>query len=245
MRDDHPGMNGKLYGIGIGPGDPKLLTLRAKEILDEVDMIFSPRASEEGTSMARSILEASTSRPKEFVDLTFPMTRDEAVLKTYWQEAAEKVAKAVNAGKQVAFVTIGDPFLYSTYIYLLKALRQNFPNLEVETIPGISAFHAAASRAEVSLAEGDERLAILPVPRDLGGLREAFREFDTVVLMKVGSKLDEVVALLEELDLLESSVLVSRVGCPEEKIIRDFHSLRKDDRGGYLSVMIVKTRRGD
>ena len=238
-------MNGKLYGIGIGPGDPKLLTLRAKEILDEVDMIFSPRASEEGTSMARSIIEASTSRPKEFVDLTFPMTRDEAVLKTYWREAAEKVAKAVHAGKQVAFVTIGDPFLYSTYIYLLKALRRNFPNIEVETIPGISAFHAAASRAEVSLAEGDERLAILPVPRDLGGLREAFREFDTVVLMKVGSKLDEIVALLKELDLLKSSVLVSRVGCPEEKIIRDFHSLRKDDRGGYLSVIIVKTRRGD
>ncbi len=245
MRDDHPRINGKLYGIGIGPGDPKLLTLRAQQILDEVDMIFSPKGSEEGTSMARSIIEATTSKPKEFVDLTFPMTRDEGMLKTYWQKAAEKVAQAVSRGKQVAFVTIGDPFIYSTYIYLLQALRQNVPHMEVETIPGISAFNAAASRAEVSRVEGDERLAILPVPRDLRGLREAFEQFDAVVLMKVGSKLDKIVALLKELDLLKSSVLVSRVGCPEEKIVWDFHSLEKEERGGYLSVIIVKTRRGN
>jgi len=236
---------GKLYGIGIGPGDPKLLTLRAKEILEEVDTIFSPKASEEGTSIARSIIEAGTSKPKEFVELTFPMTKDEMVLKIYWQRAAGKIAKAISKGKQVAFVTIGDPFIYSTYIYLLKALRQNFPNIEVETIPGISAFNAAASRAEVPLVEGDERLAILPVTRDLRGLREAFKEFDTIVLMKVGSKLDKIVALLKELDLLRSSVLVSRVGCPEEKIIRDFHSLKKGERRGYLSVIIVKTQRGN
>ncbi len=238
-------MNGKLYGVGIGPGDPKLLTLRAKEILDQVDMVFSPKASEEGTSIARSIIEASASKPKEFVELTFPMTRDETVLKTYWQEAAEKVAKAVSKGKQVAFVTIGDPFIYSTYIYLLQALRQNFPNIEVETIPGISAFNAAASRAEVSLVEGGERLAILPVTKDLRGLREAFKEFDTIVLMKVGSKLDKIMALLKELDLLKSSVLVGHVGCPEEQIVRDLHSLKKGERSGYLSVIIVKTQRGN
>jgi len=241
MRGDHKRINGKLYGVGIGPGDPKLLTLRAKEILDEVDMVFSPKASEEGVSLARSIIEASTSKPKEFVELTFPMTRDETVLKTYWHDAAQKVAKAVSKGKQVAFVTIGDPFIYSTYIYLLQALRQNFPNIEVETIPGISAFNAAASRAEVPLVEWDERLAILPVTSDLRGLKEAFEKFDTIVLMKVGSKLDKIVALLKELDLLKSSVLVSHVGCPEEQIVRDFHSFKKGERSGYLSVIIVKT----
>jgi precorrin-2/cobalt-factor-2 C20-methyltransferase len=237
--------HGKLYGIGIGPGDPKLLTLRAKEILDKVDTIFSPKASEEGTSIARSIIEAITSKPKELVELTFPMTKDEMALKIYWRRAAEKIAKAIKKGKQVAFVTIGDPFIYSTYIYLLKALRQDFPNMKVETIPGISAFSAAASRAEVPLVQGNERLAILPVTRDLRELREAFKEFDTVVLMKVGSKLDKILALLKELDLLKSSVLVSHVGYPEEKIICDFHSIRKGKRWGYLSVMIVKTQRGN
>ena len=245
MRDDRKRINGKLYGVGVGPGDPKLLTLRAKEILDEVDMIFSPKASEEGPSLARSIIEASTSKPKEFVDLTFPMTKDEMALKIYWQRAAEKIAQAVQKGKQVAFVTIGDPFIYSTYIYLLEALRQNFPDIEVETIPGISAFNAAAARAEVPLVEGDERLAILPVTRDLRGLKEAFKEFDTIVLMKVGSKLEKIVSLLQELDLLKSSVLVGHVGCPEEQIVRDFHSFKKSERSGYLSVIIVKTQRGN
>lgn len=208
-------------------------------------MVFSPKASEEGTSLARSIIEASTSKPKEFVELTFPMTKDERVLKIYWQRAAEKIAKEIGKGKEVAFVTIGDPFIYSTYIYLLEALRQNFPDVEVETIPGISAFNAAASRAEVPLVEGDESLVILPVTRDLRGLKEAFKEFDTVVLMKVGSKVDKITALLKELDLLKSSILVSHVGCPEEKIIRDFHSLEKGERWGYLSVIIVKTQRGN
>ena len=235
---------GKLYGIGIGPGDPKLLTLSAKEILDKVDTIFSPKSSEDKTSIARSIIEASSSEPKKFVELTFPMTQDERVLKIYWRRAAEKIVKAIKKGKQVAFVTIGDPFIYSTYIYLLKALRQDFPNIKVETIPGISAFNAAASRAEVPLLQGNERLAILPVTKDLKGLREAFKEFDTVVLMKVGSKLDKIVALLRELDLLKSSVLVSHVGYPQERIIRDFYSLKKGERGGYLSVMIVKTQGG-
>ena len=236
--------HGKLYGIGIGPGDPKLLTLRAKEILDKVDTIFSPKAKEEGTSIARSIIEASTSQPKKFVELTFPMTRDKTVLKIYWRRAAEKIAKEVSKGKEVAFVTIGDPFIYSTYIYLLKALRRDFPDIRVETIPGISAFNAAASRAEVPLVQGNERLAILPVTKDLKGLREAFREFDTVVLMKVGSKLDRIMALLKELNLLKSSVLVSHVGHPEEKIMGDFYSSKKDKKGGYLSVIIVKNPGG-
>ena len=232
--------HGKLYGIGVGPGDPKLLTLRAKEILDQVDVIFCPKGDEGGTSWARSIIEATTSADKEFVELPFPMTRDKNVLKTYWEKAAKRIAEEIAKGKQGAFITLGDPFIYSTYIYLLRTLLQNFPDIEVETIPGISAFNAAAARAQIPLAQGDERMAILPVRKDLRGLREAFEAFDTVILMKVGSKLDKVMALLEELDLLKHSVLVSRIGYPGEKIIHDLSSLEKIEKEGYLSVIIVK-----
>lgn len=231
---------GKLYGIGIGPGDPKLLTLKAKEIIDQVDIIFCPKGDEDGTSWARSIIEATTSSPKEFVDLTFPMTRDEKVLRVYWQKAAKRVAEALGDGRQGAFITLGDPFIYSTYIYLFRTLRQNFPDIEVETIPGISAFNAAAARAQVPLVQGDERLAILPVTTDLRGLRETFEAFDTVILMKVGSKLDKVMALLAESDLLKHSVLVSRLGQPGERMIHDLSSLNQVKREGYLSVIIVK-----
>lgn len=231
---------GKLYGVGIGPGDPKLLTLKAREIIDQVDIIFCPKGDEEGNSLARSIIEATTSSPKEFVELTFPMTRNENVLKIYWQKSARRIAEEVARGKNGAFITLGDPFIYSTYIYLLRILRQDFPDIEVETIPGISAFNAAAARAQIPLVEGDERMAILPVRKDLRGLKEAFETFDTVILMKVGSKLDKVMALLLELDLLKHSVLVSRLGQPGERMIQDLSSLNEVKREGYLSVVIVK-----
>ncbi len=231
---------GKLYGVGVGPGDPKLLTLRAKEILDRADVIFCPKGGEDGTSWARSIIETTTSAAKEFVELPFPMTRDKKVLETYWQKAADRIAQEIATGKQGAFITLGDPFIYSTYIYLLRTLLQNYPDIEVETIPGISAFNAAAARAQVPLVQADETMAILPVRNDLRGLREALETFDTVVLMKVGSKLDKVIALLGEMALLKQSVLVSHLGQPGEKMIYDLSSLSRVQREGYLSVIIVK-----
>jgi len=230
---------GRLYGIGIGPGDPKLLTLKAKEVIDRADVIFCPKGDEEGTSWARSIIETTASR-KEFIDLPFPMTRNRKVLKTCWEKAAQRIAGEIARGKTVAFVTLGDPLIYSTYIYLLGTLRQNFPDIEVETIPGISAFNAAAARAQIPLVQGDERMAILPVRKDLRGLREALNIFETVILMKVGSKLDKVLALLSELDLLKHSVLVSRLGQSRERMIHNLSSLKKAEREGYLSVIIVK-----
>lgn len=231
---------GRLYGIGIGPGDPKLLTLKAKEILDRVELVFCPKGDEGGTSWARSIIEATTAAPKKFVELTFPMTRDQKVLRSYWQKAAERIAQELGKGNEGAFITLGDPFVYSTYIYLLKTLRRGFPKIEVETIPGITAFNAAAARAQIPLVQGGERLAVLPVTKTLKGLREAFATFDTVILMKVGSKLDRVMNLLKEMGLLKSSILVSRLGHPEEKVISDLSSWEREKKAGYLSVIIVK-----
>ena len=230
---------GRLYGIGIGPGDPKLVTVRAKEILDRVDIVFAPKSSEDGTSCARAIVESVTAEEKAFAELTFPMTKDKSILNRYWGRAAHKIAKEINKGKEVAFVTIGDPFIYSTYVYLLKTLRKDFSDIAVETIPGVSAFNAAASAADFALVEGNERLAVVPVSSDLKGLKEALEEYDTVVLMKIGLKLNRVISLLKKLDLLKHAVLVSRVGHKDERIIHDLTSLR-DKRIGYLSVIIVK-----
>jgi precorrin-2/cobalt-factor-2 C20-methyltransferase len=246
MRNDNrrgSGLIGKFYGVGLGPGDPKLLTLKAKEILEKVDVIFVPKADREGNSNARSIVEAATAGPWNFVELIFPMTKNEKILSSYWGKAASRITEEVRIGKTVAFVTMGDPFIYSTYIYVLKTLCQNFPDIEAETIPGISAFNAAASLAQIPLVEGKERLAILPVTDDLRPLREALREFDTVVLMKVGSKLERVVRLLDELNLLKNAVLVSHAGCPNEYIERDL-SILSGKELGYLSVIIVRCRGG-
>ncbi len=230
---------GKLYGIGIGPGDPGLVTLKASRILEKVDTIFVPKSSQDSSSWARAIVEAVVSTDKNFQELTFPMTADKAMLNRYWLSAGRRIAQEIKKGREVAFVTIGDPFIYSTYMYLLKTLRKNFPEIEVETVPGISAFNAASARLNFGLVEGYQRLAIVAVSADLNQARQALSDFDTVVLMKVGSKLDQVIVLLKELGLLDNSILVSRVGHADEKIIYDLSSL-KDKKIGYLSVILVR-----
>lgn len=242
MRNDYKKIKGKLYGVGIGPGEPKLLTIKAKEILDKVDTIFVPKANDNEVSCARSIIQACVAGKKKYVELVFPMTKNKKILKAYWQKAASRIALEIGKNKDAAFVTIGDPFIYSTYIYLLKTLRRDFPDIEAQTIPGISSFNAAAACAQFPLVEGSEKLAVLPVKRNLEGLKEALGGFDTVVLMKVGSKLKNVIRLLKEMRLLKNSLLVSRAGHPEEKIIRGLDSL-KDKKLGYLSVIIVKRKK--
>lgn len=241
MRDDYKKIKGKLYGIGIGPGDPGLVTLRAREILNKVDTIFVPKATDAGTSRARFIAEAVALEPKKFIELVFPMTKDKKKLRSYWLRAAGTIARQLEKGKDAAFITIGDPFIYSTYIYLLETLRKKFPEIEPETVPGISSFNAAASSAGIPLVKGNEKLAVLPVPDDFKLLRQALKEFDTVVLMKIGSKLDKIIRLLDEIKLIKSSALISHAGHPDERIIRDLSSL-KDKKAGYLSIIIVKRK---
>lgn len=244
MRDGRDGV-GILYGIGIGPGDPGLLTLKAKEVLDTVNTVFVPKAGDEARSCARSIVEAVSSRAKNFVELVFPMTKDRKRLESYWLAAARKIARELKRERLAAFVTLGDPFIYSTYIYLCQTLRKNFPDIELRTIPGISAFNAAAASSGLPLVKGNERMAVVPVTRDLRPLRKALKEFDTVVLMKIGSKLNAVIRLLKETGLIKNSVLISRAGQAGEKIIKNSEllALGSKPKLGYLSVIIV--RRGN
>lgn len=236
MRND---CRGKLYGIGIGPGDPGLVTLRAADVLNKVDTIFVPKSTDDSKSCARSIVEKVILRPKKIIELVFLMTKDKRRLKEYWLSAARQIAEELENSRTAAFVTIGDPFIYSTYIYLLETIRKNYPDVKLETIPGISAFSAAASLSGLPLVSGNERLAVLAVTKDLKGLRQALAGFDTVVLMKVGSKLDKVICLLKELKLTKKSTLISHAGQPNERIVRDLSSLN-DKKMGYLSVIIVK-----
>jgi len=236
-------MTGKLYGIGIGPGDPGLVTLKAKGLLERVDVICLPRASSGEGGIARQILEGLLSSPPPLLELDFPMVRDRARLREYWGRAAGQVSRLLGEGKEVAFITLGDPLLYSTYNYLLQALREKHPDLEVETVPGVSSISAAAALAGLPLAQGGERLAILPAPPDGEGLREVLARFDTVVVMKVGDRLPALRRALEELGLAGKAVLVSRVGLEGQRVVRGLQSL-KDNSVGYLSVVIIRRSEG-
>lgn len=230
----------KIFAIGVGPGDPELLTRKAERILREVPVICAPTAVQGDASYALSIVEQFLDRSRqEVIVQVFPMRKDQAGLGEFWEEAAAEVAERVREGKDVAFITIGDPFLYSTFLYIYRIFRDKYPDIPVEVVPGISSINAAAVAAGVPLGMASERIAIIPASFEEKDLARTLQEFDTVVLMKVSRVFDAVYALLQELGLERNGVYISRVGSQEEEVVFDLASLvgKKLD---YLSLLIVK-----
>jgi precorrin-2/cobalt-factor-2 C20-methyltransferase len=233
-------MPARLVAVGVGPGDPELLTRKAERILRSVPVIYAPTGAADAASYALAIVEPFIDRTRqEVLTRVFPMTKDESDLIPFWEETAAELAQRVRAGRDVAFITIGDPFLYSTFLYLYRIFRDKYPEIEIEIVPGITSVGAAAAAAGVSLGLSADRLAILPATYEEGQLRQTLVEFDTVVLMKVSRVFDRVFALLAELGLEKSSVFVRRVGSSEEEVVTDLSSLlgKKLD---YLSLLIVR-----
>ena len=230
----------KIYAVGVGPGDPELLTRKAERILREVPVICAPTATPADSSYALSIVEPFLDRNRqEVIVQVFPMRKDQEGLAEFWETAADEVAEKVRQGSDVAFITIGDPFLYSTFLYLYRIFRERYPDIPVEVVPGISSVSAAAVAAGIPLGMASERIAILPATFEEKDLARTLQEFDTVVLMKVSRVFDGVYALLQELGLERNGVFVSRVGSAEQEVVFDLGSLvgRKLD---YLSLLIVK-----
>jgi len=231
---------GRLYGIGVGPGDPGLVTLRANRLIKESPVICAPRASADSESFALSIVRDMIDEDmQKVITPLFPMSMDRKVLDKAWSDAAEMVVAELEAGNDVSFLTLGDPSLYSTYSYILNKIKDRMPDVENEIIPGVSSISLAAARAGVELGLGGEKLAVMPMGRDMDSVRTALTGFDTVVLMKVNRAFPKLVALLEELGLIGRAVYVSRCGTPDEKVIRDLKSIGEDGVD-YLSLVIVK-----
>jgi precorrin-2/cobalt-factor-2 C20-methyltransferase len=229
---------GEFYGIGVGPGDNELLTVKAVRIIKEVDCIFAPRADSKGSSLALDIV-ADVCEGKRVVEQVYPMVRDKAKLEAAWMASANEIKSEIESGNNVAYLTIGDPLTFSTYCYLLQQLSKIIPSQNIHTIPGITSYNAAASLANFSLIEQNEKLAIIPISEDVNELRPILNSFDTVILMKVAKKLDEVIVLLEEMELIDKSLFASYIGFKNEFITRDLLSLKGGGKG-YLSVIIVR-----
>lgn len=230
----------KIYAVGVGPGDPELLTRKAERILRQVPVICAPTASPADSSYALSIVEQfiDPSRQEVIVQV-FPMRRDQAGLEEFWETAAAEVAERVRGGSDVAFITIGDPFLYSTFLYLYRIFRERYPDIPVEVVPGVSSINAAAVAAGLPLGMASERIAIIPAAFEEENLRQILLDFDTVVLMKVSRVFDAIYDLLQELGLEKKGAFIRRVGSSEEEVVFDLASLvgRKLD---YLSLLIVR-----
>lgn len=226
---------GKFYGLGVGPGDPRLLTLLAVDVLQTVDVVAIPKSKMERDSVAWDIAKVYCPANVRLIELEMPMTADQQILAKAWQDGAKTLLDELKAGKSVAFITLGDPSLYSTYSYLLNILQEELPQECISTVPGITAMAAAAARINLPLATGDEPLLILPSTEDVGD----FLDFPNVVLMKVSRRLPEILTHLEERG--RKAVLLTRLGQPGEKIRwepkpQDFAS----DKVDYLSLLLVK-----
>ncbi len=230
----------RIYAIGVGPGDPELLTKKAERILRSVPVICAPTAGPADSSYALSIIEPLLDlKRQEVIIQVFPMRKDQAGLDEFWQTAAAGVVERVRRGSDVAFITIGDPFIYSTFLYIYRILREKYPDIPVEVVPGVSSINAAAIAAGIPLGQASERIAIIPAAFEEKDLLKVLSDFDTVVLMKVSRVFDGIYALLKELGLEKKCAFISRVGTAEEEVVFDLESLlgRKLD---YLSMLIVK-----
>lgn len=226
---------GKLIGIGVGPGDTELLTLKAAKILKSIPVIFSPKSSKEKESIALSIVKPILEERKDYkrlmlVEPIFPMIEDKKELEKIWNGASELIAQYLDTGRDVAFITLGDPSIFSTYSYVQKRLIDRY---EIETIPGITSFTACAAARNKALVEQNDILSVIPKIDDrLGNVLEYS---DSIVLMKASRNTSELEATIEEKNRSKEIYSVQNCTRENEKIIEGFSNEKP-----YLTTTIIK-----
>jgi len=231
---------GRLYGVGVGPGDPELITVKARNILSSVPVIFVPQKDDAADSFALSIIENLLNRAtQKIIGLVLPMLKDNEKLAPYWRKAVEQIWEQMERGKDCAFINVGDPLLYGTFIHIFRTLQKLHPDAAVEVIPGISSVSAAAARTVFPLAINDERIAIISPDRDEQFIRETLRTFDTVAFMKVHTGFDRLLKILQEMRLADSCIYVRRCSTRDEEITRDISKL-KGKKLDYFSILLVR-----
>lgn len=235
----------KLYCVGCGPGDPELLTVRAVNLIKSAEVIFAPTAREGKPSIALSVVDQYVDRSAKTVSLVFPMVKDRESLKDYWKRNAAEIAAAVRAGKKVVYLTVGDPALYSTWIYIHRELKKDYADVEIEIVPGVASIFAIANKAKISLAEGDETVAIVPACYDMERVKKTASACDTVIFLKDGRYFDNVIMTLGEAGFPDDATLAIAQDVDSEGEILELTKLaeqrgRKGPTEKYFSIMVAK-----
>ncbi len=223
---------GILYGVGVGPGDPELLTLKAQRILREADVIAVPdKGTGEKTALA---IIGPLAEGKPLLYCAAPMTRDPARLEAAYEENARQIAALLNEGKTVAFITLGDPSIYSTYLYTHR--RVQAMGCEAKLIPGVPSFCAVAAALGIGLCEGGERLMIVPAShKDVGDCLAVDANY---IFMKAGREIGQLRETLAGHGLLDRAAMVENCGMEAERVFPQFAGAPADS--GYFSVVVVK-----
>ena len=228
-------MQGKLYGVGVGPGDPELLTLKALRLIKENEIIAVP-GKDIRASVAYQIVKGAYEDldKKTLIPVAMPMTKDPQVLKANHDKAADQVEDYLREGKNVVFLTLGDTTVYSTYLYVHKRILERGYGAEI--VSGITSFCAVAARLNMGLVEADQPLHVIPATYKAQEMDEILKLPGTKVLMKTGKKMKQVKESIEKSG--QKAVMIENCGMPSEKIYRSAEEIQEDS--GYYSLIIVK-----
>lgn len=228
-------MKGKLYGVGVGPGDPELLTLKALRLIRENPVIAVP-GEDIQASVAYQIVKGAYEAldEKKLLPVAMPMTKDPAVLEANHEKAAGDVEAYLGQGKNVVFLTLGDPTVYSTYLYVHKRILAR--GYEAEIISGITSFCAVAARLNMGLVERDEPLHVIPATYQADGMDQVLKLPGTKVLMKTGRKMAQVRESIQKSG--QQAVMIENCGMPGERIFEGAENI--PEKSGYYSLIIVK-----
>jgi len=236
----------ELVCVGCGPGDPDLLTVKAVKAIRNADIIMCPTSKEGKTSIAYSIISSiiDNSKKPEIINLVFPMVKDKETLENTWKKNTQEIANAIKSGKNVVYLTVGDPSIYSTWIYIQRELRSKYPEIKTTVIPGIVSMFAFASKVGISIAEGDETVAVIPACYDLSRVKETAKNCDTMIFLKDGRYFDQVINLLKEAGFSDNSIfaIAQDVGTDMEIVKKlTLGQVDKDTfTNKYFSIMVVK-----
>lgn len=232
-------MRGIFYGLGVGPGDPDLLTVKAYKILQSADVIITPTKKMGKPSIAYRIVESHITDHTKVIEMSFPMislSKERETLKKQWKENADEIEVFLDEGKNVVFLTLGDPMVFSTYSYVMEFLLER--EIEVVTLSGVPSFCNLAAQINVPLTQGEESLGVVAMTQPVEEIEQILDAHQNIVIMKVSANNKLLAEELEKRGLEKAFVLVSNIGMETQNVVRDIAVLKGDIP--YLSTVLVK-----
>ena len=231
---------GRFYGIGVGPGDPELLTIKAQRTLQSVPVICFTQLDDGQESYALGVVKGTLEAANPvYLAITIPSDDNTPVSSQTWADAANEIAGHLGQGRDVAFITEGDPMLYSEFFQVLESVKAVVPALDAEVIPGVSSVMAAAASSGMPLVTHGQRLTILPNVYGIDDLRKAITNSDTTVLMEVDRDLLQALANMEKLGLTGKATYVRQASTARENVVEDISKLEAEDLD-YFSLLIIR-----
>ena len=226
----------KFYGIGTGPGDSSLVTVKAVNTLKNIDILYTPEAKQGGDSLALSIVKEYIPSNVEIKSRYFPMSNHGTDKIEAWESISKEIINDVKSGKDVGFITLGDPMIYSTYVYLMERIMDE---VEVETIPGISSFSNIASNQNFPLVMDTDPLIVIPCTMEEEKIDELLKKYDCIVLMKVYKKINLILDKLHKHNLIDYAILVSNSSQDKEEVFTNLRDIKIDEKISYFSTILV------